>query len=212
MSYITRKIVKFEFFNSLFTTLLVLIALIIGRFFFVEDIRSWKFYVILLILSVVSIVATELSQYLENKSKKYFKGKKGEDFVENELKQISTIKYERNVKTSNGDLDFLVYTNHGVFGLEVKNRSGRIDVDKKTGKLTINNNRSNVLNQVKRASAEVQKQGLKNCDREVKFIQPVVVFCDNIAYVNVPNNKITSNGVVVYVIGTSQLREFFKTV
>lgn len=209
VTYIIKKIISLDFASSFATMVLVLSSLIIGRFFMIDDIRSWKFYLMIFILSVISIVVSELVQYFDKKSKNYLTGKKGEDYVAKLLDNIPGLNYERNVKIKNGDLDFLVYAKHAIYGLEVKNMSGKITYNNQKGVIVVNKHSQNILNQVKAASGEVQKV-LSEKDKTVKFVQPVVVFCDHRAYVDVPNNKVTSNGVDVYVIGTSQLKEFFK--
>lgn len=202
MLYITKRLNWLDFLVSICVAILVTTAYVLGHFFYPQ---KWS----VILVAVCSIIIIEIIFFIEEKIKNYKKGKRGEDYVEEVLNNIPNVKHERGIKTKNGDLDFLVYTNHGIYGLEVKNMPGRITYDIKKDKIKVNKFSCDVLNQVKASSAEVQNKLAEN-DPQIKFVQPVVVFCDHRACVDIPENKITSGNVAVYVIGSSQLIDFFN--
>ena len=209
MSYLTRKIKTLNFFIDIIFALLITVAYVFGHYFYVKGVFSGRYFFVIAVLGTCSVLVSHAVFHFRNKAANYIKGKDGEDYIEGILINIPNITYQRSVKLKKRDLDFVVFTKHGIYGLEVKNISGKISSDKGDGRLIVNNHYCKMLDVVKSASAEARdKLAKKNLD--IKFIQPVLVFCNHRACINVPNNKITSNGVDVYVIGSSQLREFFK--
>lgn len=183
-------------------------ALFFGKYLFTTDWHSVFYYVQIPVLAIGAVILAEVILRLVEKAKNYSKGKKGEDYVENILRNISYLQYERNKKIRFGDLDFLVQKNGKYYGLEVKNWSGRITYNAEYDLIEKNGRPQNVLKQVKTASKNAQ-QKLAQKNPDITFIHPVIVFCDHVACVDTPN-KIKSGKAEVYVIGSSQLREFFK--
>jgi len=209
MSYIKRKIAKFDFIHTIVLTALVVGALLFGKYFLITDWHSVSYYVQIFFLAIGAVILTEVILYFAKQAKYYAKGKEGEDYVEKILKNISNIEYERNLKTKNGDLDFLVKKNGEYYGLEVKNWSGRITYRAEDDIIEKNGYPQNVIKQVKTASKKAQ-QKLAEKNPDIKFVKPVIVFCDHVACVDIPNSKIKSGNVDVYAIGSSQVRELLK--
>lgn len=210
MSYATRKINKFNLLVSICFSILVTIAYAFGHFFYSQKV-SVLFFTIIMLSSLGYYIIEKIRKYHKN-IENYEKGKKGEDWIEEILKKIPSINYKRGAKTSNGDLDFLVNNDEGkYFGLAVKNYGGRVTYDNIQGKLLINGNATEILNKVKSACAELQGD-LSEKNVQLKFVQPVVVFCDNRACVDIPGNVIRSGNIEVNIIGSSQLANFLKMI
>ncbi len=209
MSYIKRKIAKYDFIHSIVVTVLVMGALLFGKYFFTSDWHSFLYYIQIFILAVGSVILIEFVLRLVNKAKNYEKGKEGEDYVEKILKNISNLEYTRNFRTKNGDLDFLVKKNGKYYGLEVKNWSGRITYCAEDDIIEKNGYPQNVIKQVKTASKKAQQKLAKE-NPAITFVQPVIVFCDHVACVDMPGNIIKYDNMEVYAIGSSQINNFFR--
>ncbi len=172
---------------------------------------KWRFIgvaVLLLILFIISKIATHVSSYVfliiiiivilflkpfnklitqsykkpEKIADQFYRGGKGENVILSVLKELSSdynVVQDLNI-SNHGNIDFVVLGPSGIFAVEVKSHYGDIGFD---GQSLTNNGKKfekDFLKQAKREAVELNKY-LKEVLNKDFFVQPMVVFSSKVA-------------------------------
>jgi len=176
MNYLKWRALKYEYIASFFLAIIVIVSFGLGKYLSLKD--PWFYIPVLILWLIVVVILQFLSQRSQERQAHYIKGYKGENYVEEILKKLpANYRYIKSVKLENGNLDFLVISENGIFGIETKNQNGKITYDEKNKQLLRNYYpfRKNYLKQVKKSCWGINEiiKGRLNVDQ---FVMPVLVF------------------------------------
>ncbi len=176
MNYLKQNALKYEFRESLFLTIIILVSFGLGRYLSFNN--PWIYVPIILLSLFLIVISQILLQESTKKLKSFTKGHDGEQFIKEKLKELpGDYRYLHSIKLKNSDLDFLIICKNGIFGIETKNQNGKITYDDKNKKLLQNYYpfSKNYLKQTKSNCWEIHDI-IKNKLNIDQYIIPVLVF------------------------------------
>ncbi len=177
MNYLKYKASRYEYESSFFLAIIVVISFVFGKYLPLKN--PWIYIPIFFLWLIFVVVLQFLSQKSQQNQFNYIKGDKGELFLEGILKKLpNNYHYKRGIKFKNGgDLDFLVISENGIFGIENKNISGKITYDEKNKQLLRNHYPfdDKYLKQLKNNCFKINEI-IKNKLNINIFVTPILVF------------------------------------
>jgi len=203
-SYLQKQIKKYDRLEIIFVSLIPIISFLLGRS--LKSISIVSGVLIGLFLGALTAVLLFLGDWANDRGYSYFKGLKGEQYVEKILNKLPTnYRYFKSDKLPYAD--YLVVGDTGVFCLEIKNMNGKITYNAQNKQLLRNYSPfdSNYLKQTKGNSA-VASQLVKEELNENVFINPVLVFTGRGVSLEL-QNKVDG----VDIINSNELLHFLQT-
>jgi len=176
MNYLKSKALEYEYKANIFLAIIVLSSFFLGKFLPLNN--PWLYTPLLFIWLIFVVILQYLSQRAEKKQGDYLKGYNGENFLEDILKKLpNNYLYVKSIKLKYSNLDFLVISDNGIFGIENKNQNGKITYNSADKQLSRNYYpfRSNYIKQVRGCCLEINRI-IKNKLNIDYFIVPVLVF------------------------------------
>ena len=185
---------------------IVLLILIWAIFKNYKQLGDWGFVFVIFILVIIAKALEPIIRRHRKRSNQYYRGRMGEYKVEDESLNLSdNYSVFRNViiNPERGNIDYVIVGPGGVYTLEVKSHSGKIDFDGE--KLTLNGKpfEKDFLKQAKSEALQVHNFIKEKTSLDI-FVKPILIFS---GYASMRFGLRPIDG--VYVIGRSFLHEFF---
>ncbi len=190
-------------------------VLLLTLFIISQASRRLTGYALLVVLVLIILLLKPLNRFItrtyrkqEKTADKFYRGRKGEDTIYDDLKKLPDdfhIFFDVTVPGGYGNIDFVIAGPTGVFAVEVKSHHGEIGFD---GQKLTNNGKHFEKDFLKQSKAEALQVSnfLKNKLHRNIFAQPIVVF-SNFVKIHFGMNQV--NG--VYVIQKNYLQKLITT-
>jgi hypothetical protein len=199
--YLKKQEIRYKFLG-----LLIPLILLVGDSFWVGYMLGGKIrYTIpqTLVIIVIFVGAFyfygKFSKYAERKMDAYYYGLKGEGCIYFELKKLPKdyLVFQDVKMDQGGNIDFIVVGSTGFFTVEVKNYSGQITFE--NGVLLHDNTpfEKDVINQVMGQWTSLRTYLEQKINRQIPYIQPILVFAGNRVQMNFGMNPVTKNIVII---------------
>jgi len=206
-SYI--KSIKNKSFLYAFIGILVLLSVIV--YILTLNFFRWSLSTLFLIVGILLAILKIIDLFTNKEITNFLKadhGLKGEKIISQILGKLpDTFSIYHGLKFPNhGDIDFTVVGPTGVFTIEVKSHSGKIDFDGQ--ELTLNGRifkEKNIFRQAFSESMTLHEHLLQKTGQDI-FVTPIIVFSSDKVFIHLGQNKINN----VYVIQKDWLLEIIN--
>ncbi|MDO8557684.1 MAG: nuclease-related domain-containing protein [bacterium] len=173
MNYLKKKVNQLEYFESVAITALVLLSFYLGGAIHQVFLKA----IALLFLCFIATGVIILIERLKDTKTAFKKGINGEQKVWNVLQGLAPhFVFFKNLTDGPGtaDIDFLVIGPNGLFAIEAKEVTGKIEYDARNKEITVNGFLQNYLSQARREARWAQER--IGASFGITFVRPILVF------------------------------------